>query len=273
MVQTRSQKPPPKVVQDVALGTHPLDSHALDPDDSHSGDVLQQLQTLQVCYLSHSLCPSGCPLHHRNNWFRHSSLRRAALRSTLTLAWQPSSCEITASGPLTPLLGAVRSSSHVNSGCEIIVVQVSVAIERHERSRLAAELNASWEMAARTLQERESLRAELASARPALQKARATAEAEATERERLALQLAHAKSRLYLLRANGPTSARSRRTPLVTELAAALRALLNAPQQSLDDDDVQQSSSKCVARTPYACHVAHGALPPVGGGASSCGSM
>jgi septal ring factor EnvC (AmiA/AmiB activator) len=129
----------------------------------------------------------------------------------------------------------------------LVVAQVSVEIERHERSRLAAELNASWETAARTLQERESLRAELASARPALQEARATAEAEATERERLALQLAHAKSRLYLLRANGPTSARSRRAPLVTDLAAALRALLNAPQQSPDDDkDVQEASSKCV---------------------------
>lgn len=44
-----------------------------------------------------------------------------------------------------------------------------MAIERHERSRLAAELTASWQTAARTLQERESLRAELASARPALQ--------------------------------------------------------------------------------------------------------
>lgn len=135
-----------------------------------------------------------------------------------------------------------------------------MAIERHERSRLAAELNASWETAARTLQERESLRAELASARPALQEARAKAEAEATERERLALQLAHAKSRLYLLRANGPTSARSRRAPLVTDLAAALRALLNAPQLSPDDDNVQDVSSKCVDRTPYPCLMAHGAV-------------
>lgn len=48
MVQARPPKPRPKVVEDEALGTHPLDSHALDPDDSHSGDVLQQLQTLQV---------------------------------------------------------------------------------------------------------------------------------------------------------------------------------------------------------------------------------
>lgn len=68
MLQARPPKPRPKV-EDEALGTHPLDSHALDPDGSQSGDVLQQLQTLQACHLSHSLCPPGWPLHHRNMLF------------------------------------------------------------------------------------------------------------------------------------------------------------------------------------------------------------